>query len=1370
MTYLDEVVPMNACPTSQDIVLSLHGKLESSRSTAIETHVESCNPCRQFVDTHQAECPACRENLGLDASSAQPRAGDLGELHEAIDSHKEIPAEFLERLKQQGPAAEGPFSPTVPFDVPPGAKVKPPKRLADYELDEEIGRGGMGVVYRAIQDYPKREVALKLILPGKVTKDYVDRFQLEANAAGTLTHPNIVSVFAAGEAKGHAYLSMPLVSGAKSLKDILTLSKDGTGRQGTLEPIEAARLLKTIADAMEYVHGKGIIHRDLKPGNILIDDKLQPHVTDFGLAKRVGTNEKADGASSQGEFPTARGARSLTAPGVIPGTPCYMSPEQVARLTLDRRSDVYTLGVILYELLIGKVPFRGKNHAETFKLIQTAPPEPLRTKGRWIPKDLDAICLKCLRKEPDNRYQSAAELGKDLQRFLEGKPVNARPVGKLVRFGKMCRRYKARTAASVLALVVLLTFAIGGPMVAARETALRAQEEQQRGLAERRFEDVRELAHSFLFDFEQRVAPLPGSTPVRQFVVDQARIYLSRLASESPENPDLLHGLAVGYAKLGDILGHPFHANLNDGKGALVAYQESLKWAEAHVRMMPNNVVAHRDLMIAHNKLGDMQRSLGRPAQSAEHYRRSDRILADLLLRLPNDPQLLHDRVVTLQRQAEILLDQGDTELALKTAKDTVSGHRVLDRQLGTVQSKRDLAVALQALGDIQVQAGLSSDAVKSFEEAEAILEDLNSDGVVNAPLERDRMVLNNRMGDLLFRTNRTSEALQRYQRGLQSSRYLAGIDPHNSEAQHDLALSHERIGDILEIEHQLTDALEHFVAARTIRRAMADANPTLNVHQRTLSVALENCGDVLIRLAGRADEAETNYRESLIIRQALVDSDPESREAMHDLALSHIKLGRFQMDCGQTAAALESFANALKIRRRLFDKDPQNLLDKHKLVLGLQYYGDILLRMNHSEEAIAYYHQSRDHAQALVAADPANSDYKEVLAISLELIGSVQNRTGQFDDALATALELLKIREDLATANPNAHNRSNLAIGHEHVGNALLRLNRVKDALDHHGKSLTISQQLAQQSPGDLDAQRSLALAYQKVGTALRHVSKEDEALSSFQESQSILEELVRRAPKNTQFQHDLGVVLERLADQHAEAAREDAAVACYDRMIELRQAITHNDPQDAEAHKNLAIAYHGRGYIETVFGDDPSRSTADRIQDWREAVAWNRKTLEVLDAWRENGLPALDAAFEAKIRVYIANCERNILLIDAKEHARQGELAKAVAAAEDLLAQDFNTYKLAGLYSLMSSAVSRDTELAELERIWFAEVYAARAVELLRQFVEKGFRGLEHMIKDEDLAPLRSREDFGRVAAEIEKRQAAEKVSAAETAAKQE
>ncbi len=328
--------------------------------------------------------------------------------------------------------------------------------FGDYELLEEIARGGMGIVYKARQTSLNRMVALKMILAGTfATPRDVARFQAEAEAAANLDHPHIVPVYEVGEHEGQQYFSMKFIEGG-------SLANHPRG-----EVKAEVQGLITIARAVHHAHQHGVLHRDLKPSNVLVDPKGDRHVTDFGLAKRLTDLD-----------------RSLTDPGQILGTPRYMSPEQAAgRKDLTVATDIYALGVILYERLTGQTPFEGETALALLRQVrETEPPRPSSIYP-GLDRDLETIVLKCLEKDPTRRYPTAEEMVEDLNRWLEGRPINARPVGQAERFARWCRRNPAVAglAASVILALVLGTVVSSLFAFQERKARIRAETAERTG-------------------------------------------------------------------------------------------------------------------------------------------------------------------------------------------------------------------------------------------------------------------------------------------------------------------------------------------------------------------------------------------------------------------------------------------------------------------------------------------------------------------------------------------------------------------------------------------------------------------------------------------------------------------------------------------------------------------------------------------------------------------------------------------------------------------------------------------------------------------------------------------------------------------------
>jgi WD40 repeat protein len=435
---------MSSCLSPDQFRQLIANNLSAAEAAALENHIEACEPCWQaLVRLVDAQSLGARADVGNDRVTEPRPAKGTQDPAEAFLHHLAEHPPATVRL-QDGPRSGDTFqSLAVGIDSPGGPAAAWPV-VAGFEVLGELGRGGMGVVYQARQVALNRLVALKMILAGShAGPEERRRFRVEAEAIARLRHPNFVQVHDHGHSDGHAYLALEFVEGG-------TLAHKAAGVPQP--PAQAAHLVETLAAAMQHAHQLGLVHRDLKPANILFTADGVAKITDFGLAKRL------------------EGATADTASGALLGTPSYMAPEQAAGhgKAIGPATDVYALGVILYELLTGRAPFQGDSVLEVLRQVQEDEPlSPARLRP-GLPRDLDTICLKCLHKEPGRRYATAAALAEDLRRFRAGEPITARPVGALERAWRWSRRNPVVAGLSTLLAVLALAVTIVSMVAALR--------------------------------------------------------------------------------------------------------------------------------------------------------------------------------------------------------------------------------------------------------------------------------------------------------------------------------------------------------------------------------------------------------------------------------------------------------------------------------------------------------------------------------------------------------------------------------------------------------------------------------------------------------------------------------------------------------------------------------------------------------------------------------------------------------------------------------------------------------------------------------------------------------------------------------------
>jgi non-specific serine/threonine protein kinase/serine/threonine-protein kinase len=588
------------------------------------------------------------------------------------------------------------------------------RRFGPYRVVAEIGRGGMGTVFRAVRedDAFRKEVALKLVRAAGGDLG-TSRFRRERHILARLQHPNIATLYDGGTSEeGQPFLVMELVEGQPLDRHCAAA---GLGAR------ERIALFRVICAAVHHAHQALVVHRDIKPTNILVTAEGVPKLLDFGIAKLLAVEEDgSDGA------PTATMLPLLT--------PEYASPEQVRGEPITTASDVYSLGVVLYELLAGRRPYELGTRALEEVLRVVGESEPRRpsdvaegtASARQLAGDLDTIVLKCLSKEPARRYASARELSDDLQRYLDGRPLLARPDTLRYRATKFVRRHRFAVVSSAIAVLGLVI----GTVVAWRQAAL-AEANRQR--AERRFQDVRTLASSLLFDLHDEIVNLPGSLKARQALVTKAEQYLETLSREAAGDAGLQRELAAAYQRLGDLQGSPRTANAGDSDGALRSYRKALALREPFGRRPDADARDVEALAFLQFAIGALHRARAESQRSqvafedavglVEPLVASGRASSDLRGRLAGFYQMLSE-VQARNRQADAANASAarGVELAESYAKDHPA----------SVDGRVTLAATYLTLAARMGERGELRGALERLHQARAIQEALRAEQPLN--------------------------------------------------------------------------------------------------------------------------------------------------------------------------------------------------------------------------------------------------------------------------------------------------------------------------------------------------------------------------------------------------------------------------------------------------------------------------------------------------------------------------------------------------------------------------------------------------------------------------------------------------------------
>ncbi len=718
------------------------------------------------------------------------------------------------------------------------AEASVPETIGPYRVLREIGRGGMGLVYlgeRADGEFHK-QAAIKVITGTLRHPDLDQRFRRERQILAQLDHPGIARLLDGGATEhGQPYFIMEYVDGLPLI--------EYCERQG-LDVAERLRLFLAVCDAVAYAHQRLIVHRDLKPGNILVTAGGVPKLLDFGLARALN-----------GEGP----AEDITVAGIPLMTPAYASPEQVRGEPYTVSGDVYSLGVVFFELLAGRRPYRVTTGslAELAQVICEQDPLPLSAAGperlkRRLAGDLENIAAQALAKDARRRYATVEHFASDVRRHLEGLPVSARPATLRYRAGKFLGRHRVAAPSSALALALILAF--GG---SAWWEARRAQ---------RRFDQVRGLAHSVLFELHDAIARVPGSTAARELLVRRALEYLENLSREAGSNPDLSREVALGYERVGAVEGDMSESSL----GRVPAALESFRRAEQILRRLLDRDQAddsvRRDYRRVANELASAYANAGRFREAGELAHRNVSVSEAVLRRRPADPAAIGDLLATESSLADLVTDQERYAEAIEVREKVLAlARRLVELRPREPEAQRTLAVAGKRLGALYGVTGRYRECRDAYDQARVIDEQLHR---MNASDQRTRLDLSYDYSDLGWvaaRLGSYEEALASHRRALALRNEAAQADPNDFRAAVAVASSTDRIGTVLHKMGDLQGSLLELQRAIALYEALARRPGADWSTVRSLAEVRVDAAETLTALGGpgNQDRAVAVYEQA---------------------------------------------------------------------------------------------------------------------------------------------------------------------------------------------------------------------------------------------------------------------------------------------------------------------------------------------------------------------------------------------------------------------------------------------------------------------------------------------------------------------------
>jgi serine/threonine protein kinase len=887
------------------------------------------------------------EAIALDAARRRPYLERIGsadpdlcsEVETLLRHHLQAASGFLVKPMFKDRADSSPTKPIL-------SRVG--NRVGVYQLLEEIGQGGMGSVYRAARadgQYEK-QVAVKLVRSGYDTESVLERFRHERQILASLDHPNIARLLDGGTTDdGLPYLVMELIEG---------IPVDEYCNQHSLSISQRLQLFQQVCAAVQYAHQRLVIHRDIKPGNILVTSAGTPKLLDFGIAKIFD--------------PTSASEATL----LHPLTPEYASPEQIRGEPITTASDVYSLGVVLYRLLTGQSPYRVETRSPTELARAITETEPLRPSAvvvrgnnasppfseregsaaklrRRLIGDLDNIALMALRKQAQRRYGSVERLAEDIRRYLEGLPVTARKGSWTYRAGKFVRRNKAAMAA-----VALVALAVVGGIAATLQQARIAQANALR--AERRFNDVKKLAHSLMFEIHDSVASLPGGTPTLRLLVQNSQEYLDNLAKDASGDVSVQRDLAMAYEKLGNALGNPYESNLGDAPGAVQSFQKSLVIRKNIVATNAGNTEDEAALAGAYRLIGVVQwAALGDSAKGWDNVQQVISIAeAARKTSGPSNMRLVGELGMDYETRGVMLEGDGSTaglgnpRAGMEDHKKALSYFEELAAASpADFKKQRKIPMLNLRIGDELVKLGERKEAIQHFQLSLDLQLRARQDPN-NRVLQRD---LNNTyaaLGNVLLMEGKVSEAVDSFEKALGCIQKLASTDASDTSTLMYLAASYADVG------RGALDAGDIPKAIRFLQKAVADAE-----HLHALSSASWDAttlaqhnvwlGEALGK-SGRRDEELQKYQDALETYSRVANADAKDLQDAISVAACHDRIGEVWLRAGDASRAEEQYRKALALAIAIAPKVPESLDARYLMAATYSGLGDVAARNARAE------------------------------------------------------------------------------------------------------------------------------------------------------------------------------------------------------------------------------------------------------------------------------------------------------------------------------------------------------------------------------------------------------------------------------------
>jgi tetratricopeptide (TPR) repeat protein/tRNA A-37 threonylcarbamoyl transferase component Bud32 len=1060
-------------------------------------------------------------------------------------------AQFLERSTRSGIPST---APTVDMGAPhqegspePAGHVLlsvvpfTPEPHERYTLTRLHARGGIGQVWLARDAALGREVALKELRPERARDPMLwARFLEEARITGQLEHPSIVPVYELARRADDQYpfYTMRFVRG-RTLTEALR-DYHNRRREGRAEPLELPTLLNSfvgVCHAVAFAHSRGVIHRDLKGQNVVLGDYGEVILLDWGLAKLIDHAEAP--APLVAPLPQGAEGREATEPGQALGTPAYMSPEQAAGRTqeVDRLSDVYGLGAILYEILTGQPPFTGPRTDELLRRVREEEPAEPRRVNPQAPVALEAVCRKAMSKARDARYSSATDVAREVQRFLADEPLSAYREPLAVRAGRWARRHRTLVAASaVLVLSAAVALAVGGVLVA-RE---RDDSRRQGRFARRAVDDMyTQVAEKWLGD-------QPRMDPLQKQFLEKALDYYERFAQTASSDPSVRREKGQAYHHMGDIL-----RKLGRHDEAEKAYRRAIDLLDRLAREHPDQRQYRLELAHAQNRLGLVLRATGRFGTAETAYRRALAIEEPLAASRLAEPQYRHYLAKTHKNLGDLLESTGhhkDSESAYRRAVDL---WEALAREApGEAEYREDLAAGLLSLGRLLQGQDRRTEALDAYRRTSELLETLVAEAP-SLPRRREFLaVVRMALGWYLITAGQVTEAEQAFQRSLALYSSLSNDFPDRPEYRSGVARGELNLGHVASTAGRPAAAEAAFRrAAKAFEALVAMDAPGATQNRIELARCHNNLG-LLLAAAGRRLEAEAAYKAVLQIYRELAAAEPRIPQRRRELGGALGNFGLFLSGAGRSREAEAAYQEARNLFEKLAAEHPE--VPDYRWALG---WSHALLGSLGGPDAEVDHRQAVEIYEALVSEVPEVREYRVEFVQSSNNLGDYlknKDRAGEAEPVLRKAImAAAKLAQDFPDMADFAglHGQVLATLGElkQKTGAPAEARSLLETAASELRRARTKLPDRPDLRAGLRDADLTLARVLVEVG----RTAESDRVAGLIAQTEDLAEEIAHVVLDRSAGCVDSARVMALAASLAEERKQGDRARACFDRAI---------------------------------------------------------------------------------------------------------------------------------------------------------------------------------------------------------------------------